>query len=476
MSVLSQSPTISEIHSLYASGTTVTEVVEAFFVRIEKSDKQLQAFVRTYKERALKQAADMEELKKLHVLSVLLDKFPLYGIPYILKDNILVSGLPATAQSKILEGYIAAYSSDVYTYLTKAGGILLGHGNMDEFAMGSSTEYSGYGQITRNPRDTSRVTGGSSGGPAAAVAGGLAVFGIGTDTGGSVRQPASFCGIVGLRPTWGLLSRYGIVATSSSLDQPGIFAQTPDDTEVILQALCQPSPHDATNRLASYKSEKSKASYIIGIPQEFYRGLDPSVQTVFDTLITKLQEQHSVVSVSLPTSRYNLATYYLIMAVEASSNFERYDGIRYGVQSQKDLYYGVRGPHFGKEVSRRIMLGTYASSAGYIDQFYAKANQVRDMITQEFETALAQVDIILTPVSPFPAFKIGERVTANPVEMYLADLMTLSPALAGNASISVPVTDVAYQGSMLPVGAQLVANPTREASIFAFLKANPITL
>lgn len=476
MFVLTKAPTINEIHALIKSGESIVSITQAFFDRIQKQDDKIGAYVRLYQDRALQRAAELDVMKSLQVIDVLIEKMPLFGIPYMLKDNILVEGLPVTAQSKILEGYIATYSSDVYTYLDKAGGVLLGHGNMDEFAMGSSTEYSGYGNVTRNPRDPSRVPGGSSGGPAAAVADGTAVFSIGSDTGGSVRQPASFCGIFGLRPTWGLLSRYGIVATSSSLDQPGIFAQTAEDTEVVLRVLCKPSTNDATNQMVEYTPSKGKTNYTIGIPKEMYAGLDGNVKQAFDALIDQLKSRHSVVEVHLPSSHLNLAAYYLLMTVEAASNFERYDGVRFGAQSKDEMYYGVRGSGFGEEVSRRIMLGTYASSAGYIDQFYSKAISARAAITEEFEQALSKVDILLTPVSPFPAFKLGERKTANPVEMYLADIMTLSPALAGNASISVPFAEVEFQGSVLPVGAQLIANPLKESELFGFIRNTQITL
>jgi aspartyl-tRNA(Asn)/glutamyl-tRNA(Gln) amidotransferase subunit A len=472
--MFSHTPTISEIHDLYKSGKTVSDVINQVFETIKIKDKAIQAFVRTYQERALAQAIELDTMKDIQSLDKLLEIYPLYGIPYCLKDNILVEGLPVTAQSKVLEGYIAPYSSDIYTSLTKAGAVLVGHGNMDEFAMGSSTEYSGYGQITHNPHDLTRVAGGTSGGPAAAVAGGMVVFSIGTDTGGSVRQPASFCGIVGLRPSWGLLSRYGIVSTSSSFDQPGIFAQNLIDTEVILTAVCVPTQKDSTNRKVTYSPTSPKKKYTIGIPKEFYKGLDAQVDQVFKKLHKHLSESYELVPVSLPTSNFNLAAYYLLTTVEAASNFERYDGIRYGKQAQITPYYEVRKEGFGKEVQRRIMLGTFASSAGYIDQFYGKAQLVRDQITQEFETVLKTVDCILTPVSPFPAFKIGEKLGNNPIELWLADLLTLSPALAGNVSISVPFATVIVDGVELPVGAQFISNPETENQLLSMLSVTQL--
>lgn len=470
MKNISEQPTINEIHGLYKSGLKVPEVIHEFFSRIRKHDKNIGAYVRLYEERALARAEELENLRQMQVLDMLIERYPLFGIPFALKDNFLVAGLPVTAQSKILEGYVAPYSSDVYNFLHDAGAILLGHTNMDEFAMGSSTEYSGFGNVTKNPHDLERVPGGSSGGSAASVSGGMAVFSMGSDTGGSVRQPASFCGIYGLRPTWGLLSRYGIVATSSSLDQPGIFAQTAEDTEKVLSVLCKATENDDTNRRISYSAAQPKKRYTLGLPKEYFEGLSKETSQVFDDVKTKLASQCDIVEISLPSSKLNLATYYLLMTVEAASNFERYDGVRYGKQSEGELFYGVREAGFGSEVTRRIMLGTYSSSAGYIDQYYNHANAVRSQITQEFEHAFQGVDLILTPVSPCPAFKQGERLTANPVEMYLADIMTLSPALAGNASLSVPFARVKVGSSDLPVGLQLIAMPEKESDIFAFLK------
>lgn len=470
MKHLSSQPTIEEVHGLYRQNISVIDVVQEFFDRIKVQDEEIGAYVRVYEELALYRAQELQNLREMQVLDLLLERYPLFGIPYAIKDNFLVQGLPVTAQSKILEGYIAPYSSDVYQYLQNAGAILLGHTNMDELAMGSSTEYSGYGNITKNPHDLDRVPGGSSGGSAAAVSAGMAVFSMGTDTGGSVRQPASFCGIYGLRPTWGLLSRYGIVATSSSLDQPGIFAQTAQDTEKILEVLCRPSPNDDTNRLESYSSVEPKHKYRIGVPKEYFSGLSEETAIVFNNLKEKLSQTCDLVEVTLPSSHLNIAAYYLLMTVEAAANFEKYDGVRYGKPVEGDLFYAKRKEGFGAEATRRIMLGTYSSSAGYIDQYYNQAKAVRTQITQEFEDVLQNVDLILTPVSPFPAFKRGERLTANPAEMYLADIMTLSPALAGNASLSVPFASIQVGASQLPVGFQLIAPPAHEADIFAFLK------
>lgn len=466
---ISSKPTIQEIQDLYRTGISVRQVCEVFLERITELDPQIQAFARIYSKLALQTAEHLDEMRESQDIDELLKFYPLFGIPYVLKDNILVEGLPVTAQSQVLDGYVAVYSSDVYTYLENAGGILLGHGNMDELAMGSSTEFSGYGQITHNPVDTSRVAGGSSGGPAAAVAGSMAVFAIGSDTGGSVRQPASFTGIYGYRPTWGLLSRYGIVATASSLDQPGIFANSLTDVEKILSVLCIPSPMDGTNRMQEYKKSIASEKYTIGIPNEFFTGLQSDIAILFEKYIEKLRQKYKVIDVHLPSSQYNLAAYYLLMTVEAASNFERFDGVRYGPQTEGEAYYVMRGSHFGDEAIRRIMLGTYASSAGYIDQFYNQAKRVRATITEEFASAFQQVDVLLTPVSPFPAFKIGEKSKADPIEMYLADIMTLSPALAGNASISVPIGTIEVDSKALPVGAQFITDQNQDAELFAFL-------
>jgi aspartyl-tRNA(Asn)/glutamyl-tRNA(Gln) amidotransferase subunit A len=463
---LNNKVTSEDIFNLYREGYKVVEVVEYFLTKIDAVNPIIQALVRVDKEFALTQAKILDEYLIEQGLEHCLTNKPLFGIPFVLKDNFLVEGLEVRAASKILYGYKSVYSSDVFRFIESAGGVLVGQSNMDEFALGSSTEYSGYDDlVTKNPYDHNRVPGGSSGGSAAAISTGMAVFAMGSDTGGSVRQPASFTGLFGFRPTYGTVSRYGVISAASSFDIPGIFANSTHDTSLIYSVISQ-----QTNKDQQYfkKEVKTKKIKTIGLPQEYFQGgLTAEVKEKIDSVIKQLGEEYQLVHISLPSTSYNIAAYYIMMTVELASNLERFDGVRYGNSlTQESLFYASRNSFFGSEVKRRIVLGTYTSSSGYVDAYYKKAALVREEIKIEFETAFEQVDVMLTPVSPFPAFLIGEKKNADPIQMYQADIMTLSPALAQNASISVPIGEVSIGGKQLPVGIQVIANMYNDSFLY----------
>ncbi len=395
---------------------------------------------------------------------------PLLGIPYLAKDNILTKGVRTTASSKILENYIAPYDATIISKLRAAGAVLLGKTNLDEFAHGASTENSAFGP-TRNPWDLARVPGGSSGGSAAAVAADLCLFALGTDTGGSIRCPAGFCGVTGLKPTYGLGSRYGLVAMTSSTDVPGPIAKTVLDAALVEQAIAGPDDFDSTavvREMPDYEGELKENLFglKIGLPEEFFTsGTDKGVSDLIDQAIAKLKELGAeFVKVSLPHTKYGVPVYYIITPSEVSSNLARHDGIRFGY-SAKDgnhditsVYTKSRGQGFGPEAKRRIMLGTYALSAGYFDAYYLQAQKVRTKIKDELDGVLAEVDCLLTPTSPHPAFKIGEKA-ADPLQMYLEDIFVTSPSLAGLPAISIPAGFAAPAdggAGLLPVGLQLI--------------------
>ena len=390
----------------------------------------------------------------------------LLGIPLAIKDNILIKGKKVSAASRILEGYSATYDSTVTKKLKNAGAIFLGRTNMDEFAMGGSTENSAFG-TTKNPHDETRVPGGSSGGSAAALSADMALGALGTDTGGSVREPASFCGVVGLKPTYGAVSRFGIIALGSSLDQVGPFGKTVADTEIIFNAIKGKDPLDSTS-IDHSKDFRVKEKMTIGVPWHFLReGLDEAVINNFNESIKKLENLGFLVKeVELPMIKYSLPVYYVIMPAEASTNLARYDGVRYGKrESGKDLleeYMNTRS-RFGTEVRRRILLGTYVLSAGYYDAYYERAISLQEEIKKDFARAFVEVDAIITPTSPTPAFKIGEKAS-DPLQMYLADVFTSPANLAGLPAISVPS---GKDGCNLPIGFQLIAPPWREDRLFA---------
>ena len=408
---------------------------------------------------------------------------PLGGIPIALKDNINVLGQPCTCGSKLLaSGYTAPYDATVSARLRAAGAVLFGRANLDEFAMGSATENSAL-QATRNPHDLSRIPGGSSGGSAAAVAADLAIAALGSDTGGSIRQPASHCGVVGLKPSYGRVSRYGLVAFASSLDQIGPLAKSVDDAALLLQAIAGPDGRDSTCLnvpVPDYSAEldKSVSGMRLGIPREYFgEGIDHAVRARVEAAVKRLEAAGAeLVDISLPHTEHAVATYYIIAPAEASSNLSRFDGIRYGKRAANpedllDLYRRSREEGFGPEVKRRIILGTYVLSSGYYDAYYTRAQKVRTLIRRDFETAFEHVDAILTPVAPAPARKIGEYAD-DPLHEYLSDIFTLGPNLAGICAISVPCGTVASgEGTELPVGLQILAPHLAEATLLRVAKA-----
>jgi aspartyl-tRNA(Asn)/glutamyl-tRNA(Gln) amidotransferase subunit A len=406
---------------------------------------------------------------------------PLGGIPIAIKDVINVEGEPCTCSSKILQGFTSPYDATVIAKLRAAGAIPFGRTNMDEFAMGSSTENSAR-QITRNPRDRGRIPGGSSGGSAAVVAAGEALASLGSDTGGSIRQPAALCGCVGLKPSYGRVSRYGLVAFASSLDQIGPFAHTVEDAALILQAIAGHDPHDSTSLdvpVPDYTAELNAGvkGMKLGVPKEYFvEGTDLQVATrVREAIEVYRSLGAEIVEVSLPHTKYAVADYYIIATAEASANLARFDGVRYGhraggAQDLADHYGRTRGEGFGKEVKRRIILGTYVLSSGYYDAYYLRAQKVRTLIRRDFEEAFKSVDGLISPTSPVPAFKIGERIS-DPLQMYLADIFTIAANLAGICGISIPCGDAEVDGKKLPVGLQLMAPAFEEARLFRMARA-----
>ncbi len=404
---------------------------------------------------------------------------PLDGVPVVLKDVIAVTGQPLTCSSRMLANYVSPYDATVTRRLKEAGAVIWGRMNMDEFAMGSSTENSATGAAA-NPWDLTRVPGGSSGGSAAAVAAGFSPLALGSDTGGSIRQPAAFCGIVGMKPTYGLVSRYGLAAFASSLDQIGPFARSVDDAALLLGAIAGHDPHDSTSFRAvvpDYSAEmaKRKGPWRLGVPGEFFgEGLDPEVGAAVRAAIESYRKQGcEIKEVSLPfAAEYAVAAYYIIATAEASSNLARYDGVRYGHRSQAakdavDLYFQSRAEGFGEEVKRRIILGTYVLSSGYYDAYYLRAQKVRTLIRNEFTAAFQEADALLSPTSPVPAFKLGEK-SADPLAMYLTDIYTISVNLAGLPGISVPC---GFTAAGLPVGLQLIGRPFDESGLLALARA-----
>ena len=395
---------------------------------------------------------------------------PLLGMPLAIKQNILIKGERTTAASKMLEQYVAPYDATVIARLRDAGAVFIGGTNMDEFAMGSSTEHSAFGP-TRNPHDETRVPGGSSGGSAAAVAMGGAVAALGTDTGGSVRQPASFCGVVGFKPTYGAVSRHGLIAMGSSLDQAAPLANCVTDAERLYKIIAGHDPMDSTTiHSDTYPSVNTKGSYTIGVPRDFLKeGIDEDVRGIFEKTLERLaKEGHEIVDVSLPLMKKGLAAYYIVMPAEVSSNLARFDGVRYGLhvegENLLEEYLKTRSEGFGEEVKRRILLGTYVLSAGYYDAYYGKAEQVREMMREELREAFTKVDVVMTPTAPTPAFKLGEK--SDPLSMYLTDVFTVSANLTGVPAISVPGGTVERDGRALPVGVQCIGPHAGDARLF----------
>ena len=458
---------------LAAGRTKAADLAAGYYARIEKINPRLNVYLSLTKERAMAQAERIDAMAaKGDVLP------PLAGIPVGIKDVLVTQGAPSTAGSKILEGYRPPYNATAVAKLEAAGAVLLGKINCDEFAMGSSNENSAYGPV-RNPWDTERVPGGSSGGSAAAVAANLAVATLGTDTGGSIRQPASFCGVVGVLPTYGRVSRYGLIAFASSLDRVGPFAANVRDAAMLLGAIAGHDPSDATSSPApvedyAAESDKGAEGLRIGVPAEYFgEGLDPEVRAAIEAGIAALEAAGCTVKpVSLPHTRYAVPTYYLIATAEASANLARFDGVRYGYRSPRSdtlaaMYSHSRDEGFGAEVKRRILLGTYALSAGYYDAYYLKAQKVRRLLAEEFLRAFADVDAIVTPTSPFPAFKLGEK-TGDPLAMYLADIYTVTASLAGICGVTVPCGKTR---AGLPVGMQVLAAHLNESTAFRVARA-----
>ena len=447
--------------NLKAKEFSARELVQASLNAIQEKDKDIHAFLEVFDD-ALEQADRADT------------SLPFGGIPIAIKDNMLMEGKRVTAGSKILEGFIAPYDSTAINKLKSAGAIILGRTNMDEFAMGSSTESSAYG-VTKNPHDLSRVPGGSSGGSAAAVAANLVIASLGSDTGGSIRQPAAFCGVVGLKPTYGRVSRSGLIAMASSLDQIGPITKTVTDAEILFNILKGPDPLDSTTisdlpagKAGEEYPQKKKFSKIIGVPREFIEseGVDGSVRKNFTETIEKFKSLgYKIQDIELPHIQYSLAVYYIIMPAEVSSNLARFDGVKYGLHKDgKDViedYFRTRGEYFGREVRRRIILGTYVLSSGYYDEYYGSAIQMKQLIKEEFKKAFEKVDLILTPTTPTPAFKLGEK-TSDPLSMYLADIFTVPANIAGLPSISIP----SGFDSILPLGIELTAGFGREDNLF----------
>jgi aspartyl-tRNA(Asn)/glutamyl-tRNA(Gln) amidotransferase subunit A len=459
--------TIHELHTaLKGKQISSVEATKAMLARIEAVEPQIGSFITVTPEQALADANGADRRIASGECRLLT------GIPLAIKDIFLTEGIRTTCGSRMLDNFIPPYSATSWEKLRDQGAVLLGKLNQDEFAMGSSNESSAYGN-TRNPWDTTRIPGGSSGGSAAAVAASQAVATLGTDTGGSIRQPASHCGCVGLKPTYGRVSRYGVIAYASSLDQVGPLTRDVADCAVMLEALAGHDPKDSTSvdtPVPDYTSSMTLGvkGLKIGLPKEYFiDGLDPDVQKVMEAAIETYRRLGAeFVDISLPHTDYAVATYYLIATAEASSNLARYEGVRFGHRSGKaegliDMMTKSRSEGFGAEVKRRIMLGTYALSSGYYDAYYVKAQKVRTLIMNDFIKAFADVDVILTPVAPTPAFKIGEKIN-DPLQMYLSDIFTIPVNLAGTCAMSLPA---GFSASGLPIGLQLIGKPFGEETI-----------
>ncbi len=466
--------TIDGVRAAVASGeTTATAVAELHFDRIKDQDPEINSFLAISRDRALAQAAKIDEMAARG------ESLPaLAGVPMGIKDVLAMQGAPATAGSLILKGYRPPYDATAVTRLEAAGAVLLGKLNCDEFAMGSSNENSAYGPV-KNPRALDRVPGGSSGGSAAAVAANFAVATLGTDTGGSIRQPAAFCGVVGVLPTYGRVSRYGLIAFASSLDRVGPFAKNVKDAATVLQVLAGQDVLDATS------SDRPADDYVgsiakpveglrVGVPKEYFgEGLDPEIRAAIEAVLAGLKTAGCIIKpVSLPHTKYAIPTYYVIATAEASSNLSRFDGVRFGLRDAEaktlsEMFRKTRDAGFGAEVKRRILLGTYALSAGYYDAYYRKAQQVRTLLTRDFLTAFADVDVLVAPVTPTPAFKLGEKVD-DPVKMYLEDIYSVAASLAGVCGISVPCGETK---DGLPIGVQVIGKHFDEGTMLRMAQA-----
>ncbi|NEQ95834.1 MAG: Asp-tRNA(Asn)/Glu-tRNA(Gln) amidotransferase subunit GatA [Cyanothece sp. SIO2G6] len=459
---------IRELHQqLVNKERSAVDIAQEALQRIEAVDPTIKSFLHVTSEMAIAQAEQVDaKIAAGEQIGLLA------GIPLAIKDNMCTKGIPTTCASRILENFVPPYESTVTGKLQDAGAILVGKTNLDEFAMGGSTENSAF-QRTANPWDTARVPGGSSGGSAAAVAAQECVVALGSDTGGSIRQPASFCGVVGMKPTYGLISRYGLVAFASSLDQIGPFGRSVEDAAILLQAIAGHDPKDSTSLkveipdyTAALTPELKPGTKVGIITETFGEGLDASVKAVVEGAIAQLKDMGAEIQeISCPSFTYGIPTYYIIAPSEASANLARYDGVKYGARQENvedlmEMYTKTRSEGFGPEVKRRIMIGTYALSAGYYDAYYLKAQKVRTLIKQDFEQAFAKVDVLLSPTAPTTAFKTGEK--DDPLSMYLMDLMTIPVNLAGLPGISVPC---GFDPQGLPVGMQLIGNILQESTI-----------
>ena len=459
--------TIHELHDLLDTReVSARDVTEAFYRRIEALDDRVHAYLTLTRERALEQADQADRRRLLGECG------PLLGVPLAIKDVICTEGIRTTCGSQILYNFVPPYDATVVERLKAAGAIVLGKANMDEFAMGSSTEHSAYG-ITRNPWDLNAIPGGSSGGSAAAVAADECAAALGTDTGGSIRQPAACCGIVGLKPTYGRVSRYGMVAFASSLDQIGPMTKDVRDAAILLNVIGGNDPRDSTSADVAMPDftralTESVKGLRIGIPRQYFiEGIDPEVEQAVRAALKVFGDGGATTDeVSLPHTEYGVAAYYILAPSEASSNLARYDGVKYGYRTPqwsnlRDMYMRTRDEGFGVEVKRRIMLGTYALSAGYYEAYYKKAQQVRTLIRRDFAEAFQQVDVLVAPTAPTPAFKIGEKID-DPLQMYLSDVFTITINLAGIPALSIPC---GFSSAGLPIGLQIIGKPFAEETI-----------
>lgn len=472
--------TLSQLSPMLRAGEiTSTELTEAYLKMIEEKEPTVGAFISVTAEQALAQAAACDRA----IAKQEAGASPLYGVPMALKDNLCTQGIRTTCASKMLEHYTPAYNATAAEKLFTAGAVMLGKLNMDEFAMGSSTENSAF-HLTHNPCKLDCVPGGSSGGSASAVAAGEALYTLGSDTGGSIRQPAAFCGVVGMKPTYGSVSRYGLVAFASSLDQIGPLTRTVKDNALVLDAICGYDPMDATSVNRDYVSalstiESGVKGLKIAVPLEFFgEGISASVKEKMLSAMQTYEKLGAKVEwISMPSLKYALSAYYVISSAEASSNLARFDGIRYGYRAEgyadlDDLYKKSRSEGFGAEVKRRILLGTFALSAGYYDAYYKKAQQVRSLIRKEYADVFAKFDLILSPVAPTVAYKIGEK-SSDPLEMYMGDMYTVPVNIAGNPALSIPA---GWCDDGLPVGMQLIGPAYSEALLYQAAYAYEMTL
>jgi aspartyl-tRNA(Asn)/glutamyl-tRNA(Gln) amidotransferase subunit A len=477
--------TINELHQDFIKNNkNIKDVVSGFISNSLAKDKTINSCLRFTQDKSYVDVSKCEAIIDSYksqfpdnFYSHILEDYPLFGVPYNLKDNILVEGEVSTCASKIIENFKAPYSATVYKRINEAGGILISQSNLDEWAVGSSTENSAYG-ASHNPFDIKRVPGGSSGGPAANVGSGQSIFSLGSDTGGSIRQPAAFCNVVGIKPTYGLVSRYGVMPLASSLDQVGPITNTVIDNIKVLTVIMGEDQKDQTSTINSVKDQlleliknPTEKIYTIGVPKEYFvEGIDTQIETKVKSVIDILKSKgHKIVQVNLPLTKYGMAVYYTTMTVETASNLQRYDGVRYGSQiplnPQFEQFFSVRDMHFGVEPKRRIMLGTFASSSGYYDAYYNKACMVKTLMDKDFEKVFQSCDLLIAPTTPEFPFLFGDK-TNDPVKMYLSDVLVYAANLCKIPSISVPLGMFDVEGTQLPTGIQIMADQYQEADLY----------